>query len=164
MKKKCLQQKGHFSHPGQKGWCLSTTRGLSVHVPVCKYPTALFSLFPSLTELDVHSKACLCFVQNSQSHFRLMMNILCHLPLRSELYIWIICSGERSTERRKGRILNAAIRLALPHSAAVYQLPVAIASLPLGLSLLLVSAKHSLVTLFVLFCRMEVPLISVYHS
>jgi len=21
-----LQQKGHFSHPGQKGWCLSTTR------------------------------------------------------------------------------------------------------------------------------------------
>src|SRR4029434_4660004 len=28
-----LQQKGHFSHPGQKGRCLSTTRGLSVHVP-----------------------------------------------------------------------------------------------------------------------------------
>ena len=26
--------KGHFSHPGQKGRCLSTTRGLSVHVPV----------------------------------------------------------------------------------------------------------------------------------
>jgi len=32
-----LQQKGHFSHPGQKGWCLSTTRGLSVHVPVYTY-------------------------------------------------------------------------------------------------------------------------------
>jgi len=29
-----LQQKGHFSHPGQMGWCLSTTRALSVHVPV----------------------------------------------------------------------------------------------------------------------------------
>ena len=28
-----LQQKGHFSHPGQRGRCLSTTRGLSVHVP-----------------------------------------------------------------------------------------------------------------------------------
>jgi len=28
-----LQQKGHFSHPGQRGWCLSTTRALSVHVP-----------------------------------------------------------------------------------------------------------------------------------
>jgi len=35
MKKKSgLQLKGHFSHPGQKGWCLSTTRALSVHVPV----------------------------------------------------------------------------------------------------------------------------------
>ena len=28
-----LQQKGHFSHPGQKGRSLSTSRGLSVHVP-----------------------------------------------------------------------------------------------------------------------------------
>jgi len=28
-----LQQKAHFSHPGQKGRSLSTTRGLSVQVP-----------------------------------------------------------------------------------------------------------------------------------
>jgi len=38
MKKKSgPQQKGHFSHPGQKGWCLSTTRGLSVHMPELTY-------------------------------------------------------------------------------------------------------------------------------
>jgi len=30
-----LQQKGPFSHTGQKSRCLSTTRGLSVHAPVC---------------------------------------------------------------------------------------------------------------------------------
>jgi len=42
MKKKSgLQQKGHFSHPGQMGWCLSTTRALSVHVPGCKTTTLL---------------------------------------------------------------------------------------------------------------------------
>jgi len=36
MKKKCLQQKGPFTHPGQKGRSLSTTRALSVHVPEMK--------------------------------------------------------------------------------------------------------------------------------
>jgi len=35
--KRGLQQKGHFSHPGQRGWCLSTTRALSVHVPAYTY-------------------------------------------------------------------------------------------------------------------------------
>jgi len=32
-----LQQKGPFTHPGQKGRSLSTTRGLSVHVPESSY-------------------------------------------------------------------------------------------------------------------------------
>jgi len=49
--KMCLQKKGQFSHPGLKGRCLSTTRGLCVRVPeyahgliTCFYPcVCLFS-------------------------------------------------------------------------------------------------------------------------
>jgi len=43
-----LQQKGHLSHPGQKGWCLSTTRALSVHI----YTTSLIGTFQYVTKLN----------------------------------------------------------------------------------------------------------------
>jgi len=48
IKKICLQQKGHFTHPGQRGWCLSTTRALSVHVPALTIPAFLqvFFIYP----------------------------------------------------------------------------------------------------------------------
>jgi len=39
----CLEQKGHFTHPGQRGWCLSTTRALSVHVPGLQHPRSFLT-------------------------------------------------------------------------------------------------------------------------
>ena len=46
------EKKGTFSQPGHKGWCLSTTWGLSVHVPDCQH-LASFFFYTSFAELQL---------------------------------------------------------------------------------------------------------------
>src|SRR4029434_8395020 len=57
-----LQQRGNFFHPGQKGRCLSTTRGLSVHVPVDPAkPQSDISVMQGNIRLRLLSHNCIVF-------------------------------------------------------------------------------------------------------